>query len=354
MCSGECPGATCGCRPPDSYDLKETPVAKTIVGSFDNFEEAQQVMRELQQGGFPQSDISIIANNVTGQYGTEGQLPADAPATLSDTGSGAATGAAAGGLLGGAAGLIVGLMGLAIPGIGPIVAAGPLAATLAGAGAGALAGGLIGGLTGAGVPEEEAHVYAEAVRRGGALVTVRADGARAEDAAAIMRSCGAVDVERRAELWREKGWKRHDPAAKPYSVEELQRERSLYTGSLGVTVSENVAARSQTQRNRPSMQRDPAFDEHRDHFRMHHSDDYGAAAFDDFEPAYRYGWTLGNDQRYRGRDWSAIETDARRDWESKYPDNTWERFKSAVRRGWERTSDAIERAVPGDSDRDGR
>jgi hypothetical protein len=329
-------------------------VAKTIVGSFDTFEEAQQVMRKLQQGGFTQSDISIIANNATGQYGAEGQLPAEAPATLSDTGSGAATGAAAGGLLGGAAGLIVGLMGFAIPGIGPIVAAGPLAATLAGAGVGAVAGGLIGGLTGAGVPEEEAHVYAEAVRRGAALVTVRADDARAEDAAAIMRQGGAVDVERRAELWREQGWKRHDPAAKPYSVDDLQRERSMYAGSLGVTAGESLAARSTASRSRPSMPRDPAFNEHRDHFRMHHSEDYGADAFDDFEPAYRYGWGLRNDQRYRGRDWSAIESDARRDWESRYPSNSWERFKSAVRRGWERTSDSVERAVPGDSDRDGR
>jgi len=65
-----------------------------------------------------------------------------------------------------------------------------------------VAGGLIGGLTGVGVPEDEAQVYAEAVRRGGALVTVRADDARAEQAASIMRNFGAVDIERRAELWR--------------------------------------------------------------------------------------------------------------------------------------------------------
>lgn len=234
------------------------------------------------------------------------------------------------------------------------MAAGPLAATLAGAGVGAVAGGLIGGLTGSGVPEEDAHVYAEAVRRGAALVTVRADGARADDAAAVMRNGGAMDVERRAELWREQGWKRHDSTAKPYSLEDLQRERSLYAGSLGVAASESAAARSQTLRSRAPMRRDPAFNEHRDHFRMHHSDDYGAAAFDDFEPAYRYGWGLGNDPRYRGRDWSAIETDARRDWESRYPDNAWESFKGAVRRGRERTSNAVERAVPGDSDRDGR
>lgn len=319
-------------------------MAKTIVGSFDSFEEAHQVLRELQQNGFANDDISIIANNATGKYGPEGQLPRDAPATLSDTGAGAATGAAAGGVLGGAAGLVVGLMGLAIPGVGPIVAAGPLAAALAGAGVGAVAGGLIGGLTGAGVPEDDAHVYAEAVRRGGALVTVRADEGQADEAAAIMRRFGAVDIERRAEMWREQGWERHDLAAEPYSIDQLERERALYAqsqrGAAGGAAMQSPGYSS--------------WNEHGEHFRMHHSENYGDAAFDEYEPAYRYGWDVGNDTRYRGRAWSEIEPDIRRDWETRYPSGGWERFKDAVRRGWERTSDAVERAIPGDSDRDGR
>jgi Heat induced stress protein YflT domain len=324
-------------------------VAKTIVGSFDSFDEARRVMRELQQGGFNASDISIIANNATGEYRAD-----ETAVAATEAGTGAATGAAAGGLLGGAAGLIVGLMGLAIPGIGPIVAAGPLAATLAGAGVGAVAGGLIGGLTGAGVPEEEAQVYAEAVRRGGALVTVRAEDARADEAAAIMRSCGAIDIERRAELWREQGWSRHDPNAAPYTAEQLQRERSLYAGSLGATAGENVGARSAyTPTTSAATGRAGEWDEQGDYFRMQHREDYPTDSFDEFEPAYRYGWGLSRNERYRGRSWADIETDARRDWEQRYP-NSWERFKSAVRRGWERTTEAVERAIPGDSDRDGR
>jgi hypothetical protein len=331
-------------------------VAKTIVGSFDSFEEAHQVLRELQQNGFANEDISIIANNATGKYGPEGQLPRDAPATMSDTGANAATGAAAGGVLGGAAGLVVGLMGLAIPGVGPIVAAGPLAAALAGAGVGAIAGGLIGGLTGAGVPEDEAHVYAEAVRRGGALVTVRADEGRAEDAAAIMRRFGAVDIERRAEMWREQGWERHDPAAEPYSVDQLERERSLYGSSDRGLAGRTTGGSALGAAGGAAMQSPgyASWNEHGEHFRMHHSDTYADASFEEFEPAYRYGWEAGNDTRYRGRSWSEIEPDLRRDWERRSPDGGWERFKSAVRRGWERTSDAVERAIPGDSDRDGR
>jgi len=111
----------------------------------------------------------------------------------------AGTGAVGGGILGGLAGLLVGLGALTIPGIGPVLAAGPLAAalgtTLAGAGIGAAAGGLVGALVGIGVPEEEAEYYAEGVRRGGVLVSVHASDATADDATSALRSSGALDVE---------------------------------------------------------------------------------------------------------------------------------------------------------------
>src|SRR4029079_9382938 len=119
-------------------------------------------------------------------------------------------------------------MGLAIPGIGPIIAAGPIVSLLTGAGVGAVAGGLIGGLTDVGVSESDAEYYAEAVRRGGALVTVRADDARAERAADVMRAHGAVDIERRAEQWRERGWTGFDEQAQPYTRDQIERERDWY------------------------------------------------------------------------------------------------------------------------------
>jgi hypothetical protein len=247
-------------------------------------------------------------------------------------------------------------MGLAIPGIGPIVAAGPLAAALAGAGVGAVAGGLIGGLTGAGVSEEDANYYAESVRRGGALVTVRADDARADEAARIMRTHGAVDIERRADQWRSEGWTRHDPSASPYSVEQMERERAVYRGSLGVTAGENVGTAAQMRAGSGAYPGSPgSWDDQRDYFRTQHSGTYGGTTgFDEYEPAYRYGWDIGSSGRYRGRDWNDIEPELRTDWERRYPDGGWERFKAAVRRGWERTSDLVEPAIPGDSDRDGR
>ena len=145
----------------------------------------------------------------------------------SDT-SATAKGAVTGAVVGGGAGLAASLAGLAIPGIGPIIAAGPIVATLAGAGTGAVAGGLIGGLVDIGVPEDDAQYYAESVRRGGALVTVRADESRADEVTAILRRHGAVDIEGRVERWREGGWERFDTDLPPYTVDEIRRDRAMY------------------------------------------------------------------------------------------------------------------------------
>lgn len=209
---------------------------KTIVGSFDSFDEAKQVAQELMDSGFRDSDVSVIANNASGQYGgapltTDGGGLTDTRAgdrDVVDDASGAATGAVTGGVVGGAAGLAASLMGLAIPGIGPIIAAGPIVAALSGAGVGAVAGGLIGGLTDMGVSKTDAEYYAESVRRGGALVTVRAEDTRAERAAEILRDHGAIDIERRAEQWREQGWTGWDERSAPYTRADMDRDRDLY------------------------------------------------------------------------------------------------------------------------------
>ena len=195
---------------------------KTVVGSFDTVSEAASAARDLRAAGFLDSDVSVIANNQ--------QRPADSTVKVTepDKVSGTATGIVAGGALGGAAGLAVSLMGLAIPGIGPILAAGPIAAALAGAGAGAVAGGLIGGLTDLGVNETHAEFYAEAVRRGAALVTVRADESRADEAEQIIRRHGAFDIEERVLQWKSAGWKGYDPRSEPFTFEEIERDRTQW------------------------------------------------------------------------------------------------------------------------------
>ena len=192
----------------------------TVVGSFDSAVDAVNVARKLRLARFLDSDVNIVVNN-TQRVSAGAQHPVQ---TATDSNA-VAEGALAGGALGGVAGLAASLMGLAIPGIGPILAAGPIVAALAGAGAGAVAGGLISGLAELDIPESEAQNYAEAVRRGAALVTVCADSTRAHEARAIMRDQGAFDIKNRVEQWRGTGWEGYDPAAGPFTYDEIESER---------------------------------------------------------------------------------------------------------------------------------
>jgi hypothetical protein len=198
-------------------------MAQAITRLFDRHEDAVAAVRELEQAGIPHEDISLIANNADGRHRLDG----------GETGEGAAKGAATGGLVGGGAGLLAGLGMLAIPGLGPVVAAGWLVSTAVGAAIGAAAGGAAGGLLGAlkdaGHTDEEAHVYAEGVRRGGTLVSVKprndADRATAER---ILVERRGVDAIERGAAYRAAGWESFDPAAAPYSADEIARERGSF------------------------------------------------------------------------------------------------------------------------------
>lgn len=164
-----------------------------VIGVFDNSSQAQQAIERMINDGIDRNQISLVSRD-SGQHRA-------GDATTEQT-SGAGKGAGIGAAVGGVGGLIAGIVGLGIPGIGPILAAGPIAAAiggaLGGAGLGAAAGGLIGALTDMGVPEEEARHYEDQVREGKVLVAVRADDDdEAERASNIMEVQGAVDVEGR-------------------------------------------------------------------------------------------------------------------------------------------------------------
>jgi len=160
---------------------------KTISRLYKDHAAGARVVAELEGSGIPHDDISIVANNDSGWFDPAGsRVDRDGDGT-DDRVEGAAKGAGLGATFGGVAGLLAGLGLLAIPGIGPVVAAGWLASTAAVAAAGGATGGLIGALTQSGVDEEEAHTYAEGVRRGGTLVTVRTDESRAAAAEVIMQ-----------------------------------------------------------------------------------------------------------------------------------------------------------------------
>ena len=163
-----------------------------VIGVFDNSSQAHVAVERMVNAGIDRDQISLVTRDTEHDSNNR-------EATTDHT-SGAGKGAGIGAALGGVGGLIAGIAGLAIPGIGPILAAGPIAAAiggaLGGAGLGAAAGGIIGALTDMGVPEDEARHYEDQVRQGKILVTVRADNDNeAERASNIMDVQGAVDVE---------------------------------------------------------------------------------------------------------------------------------------------------------------
>jgi uncharacterized protein (TIGR02271 family) len=372
---------------------------------------------------------------------------------MDDTAKGAGIGAALGGL----GGLLVGLGALAIPGIGPVIAAGPIAAALAGAGIGAVTGGIIGALVDLGVPEESAHVYAESVRRGNVLVAAQVADDRVDEASRIMERTGLLDIEHEAQGWRSSGWSRFDDEGNYNSPvidkqrtvastnsgmnttrkdlggnvktgandetfevveEELQvGKRAVETGGVRVNsyvrevpVEEEVRLRQehvQVERrpvNRPASSADlNAFregtievretqeeavigkearvveeirvsknvDEHTEtvrdtvrrteveveqlgnggrasnsyatyevydpDFRTHYKSSYSSLGsnYEHYQPAYRYGYSLATDERYRGRDWRDVEMDARSAWNTQNQ-GSWEDFKDAVRYSWDK------------------
>lgn len=202
----------------------------TITRLYDDYATAARVYNELQEAGISKGDLSIVANNAEGWYAENarepGRIDRDGDGT-DDRTEGAATGAGIGGTLGGIAGLLAGLGLLAIPGLGPVVAAGWLASTAAVAAAGGVGGGIIGALTQSGVNEDDAHAYAEGVRRGGTLLTARVDDASRARTEAIMDRA-AVNLRDRVTMWEKSGWNRFDPNMPAYTADQVQRERELY------------------------------------------------------------------------------------------------------------------------------
>ena len=185
---------------------------QTVSRVYDTYAHANQAVQDIEATGVPSNQVSLVANKyVSDRY--------------TDVESVSKAGAGIGGVLGGGAGLLAGLGMLAIPGLGPVVAAGWLASLAVGAAAGATAGGLVGALVSAGTSDDHAHVYSESVRRGGTLVSVRAEDADMASIQSILDSHGPIDPVERGDEYRSAGWTTFDPAAPPYKPSETEIER---------------------------------------------------------------------------------------------------------------------------------
>jgi hypothetical protein len=206
-------------------------MTKTITRVFKDFASADVAISELKLGGLSENDISILASNADGWHKAKGrdidpEHDKDRDGR-DDRAEGAAVGSGLGVVGGAAVGLATGLGMLAIPGLGPVVAAGWLAAAATGAVAGGATGGIIGALVESGTSEENAEIYAEAVRRGGVIVSAKVPEDEVDRYDAILNNT-AVDMTGRADQYRNSGWKGYDPNAPAYSADQVRQERDIY------------------------------------------------------------------------------------------------------------------------------
>jgi hypothetical protein len=235
---------------------------KTAIGLFDTNHDAESAIQTLGRAGFEKKDISVTVRKTN--VNTTESSETMASETMADEGlqTGTLTGMVAGGLMG----LLVGAGLLIIPGIGPVLAVGPLAAGLAsgsalvgaaaGVGLGAFSGGLIGVLSGMGVPNEHAQIYSEGVRRGDVLVVVHTDESHLSSAEKILRENGAADPQSREQEYRAEGWDRFDPDAGPHENTNSNFSTSNMTNSnmTGSSVTgSNMTGSNMTASSEPAL-----------------------------------------------------------------------------------------------------
>ncbi len=159
-----------------------------VYGIFHNRVDVERAVDDLKAAGFRNTDISVLMQHNDGTKDFAAEKNTKAP-------EGAAAGATSGAVIGGALGWLAGIGALAIPGLGPFIAAGPIMGALAGVGTGGVLGGIVGALVGMGIPEYEAKRYEGLIKQGGILLSVHSDSSdwtrRAKD---ILERTGAQDV----------------------------------------------------------------------------------------------------------------------------------------------------------------
>jgi hypothetical protein len=166
---------------------------KAVIGMVETRGQAEMIVKQLQATGFSVDEISALLPDNKGTLAFAHEQHTKAP-------EGAAAGAGAGGVLGGTLGVLAGIGALAIPGLGPFIAAGPIMAGLSGIAAGAAVGGFTGALVGMGIPEFEAKMYESQLKAGNILISVHTeDGDTRKRAIEVFKRAGVKDVSTQAE-----------------------------------------------------------------------------------------------------------------------------------------------------------
>ncbi len=344
---------------------------KTVVAIYDNREDAQKAIRDLADNQFDRLNISLVTANPRGSvrdWGVEdiapGMIRPSQESDMSETRRDTVdiekmTGAENRTDLGSIGTILNGLGALAIPEIGPVLVGGPLAAALggvSGAGSGTSPGSAVGGivdaLTNMGLSGDYAGAYAEGIRRGGTLVTMRVSDLRTKDARTILDQYHPVDINERVSQWRKSGWEGFFPddqaATRQDDTNLMPGERSgtmenQHYGEpsdssegmqTGPAFQDNLS-RPSSGMHSPEMEAIPPFDTFESHFRDHYVDHFSdrGYGYNQYLPAYRLGYDLANNEAYFRKEWDQVEPRAQNYWDERHP-GTWPDFHDAVQYAW--------------------
>jgi hypothetical protein len=273
------------------------PMAKNIVvlGIYTEKEDAANAVDRLRAAGFRNTDVAVLVSETPGNKDLGLENSTKAP-------EGAVAGAGSGAILGGAFGWLAGIGSLAIPGVGPFIAAGPLLSLLAGVGAGGALGGVAGALIGAGAPEYEAKRYEGRIHGGHVLLSVHCDGsAWAYSAREILQASGAEDI-----------------------------------SSTGESSGEFDAS------DRPLPRRDEAAGYDPD-FRINFARFYAESGltYKRVAPFYEWGFNMAKEPIYAGKNYADVEPDLKAAFLRSNPDADWEKMSTAVLYGWEKAGGIV-------------
>lgn len=209
-------------------------MAQMILALYDDLTVARQAAQALVEAGLERNQLSLATSDPDETYAA--QLEAEAFDEAETVRGGAADGAVAGGAVGGLAGLFLGLAAFSIPGVGPLLFAGPLWTAALGAGAGSAAGSVAGALVEAGVPENEAAYYEEGIRQGHTLLGVNVTGEQEMDKTqSVLTKFGPLEIGAEAEAWQEAGWEAPDEVPDRFipSTDDESDQHKYATGAMG-------------------------------------------------------------------------------------------------------------------------
>lgn len=305
---------------------------RNVVALFERYDQAERAVDRMVELGVDRNDVSIMAADSKSAVALEQENPEANKVKR----------AGAGAVVGGVAGAVLGLTALAIPGLGPILAAGPIA--------GALSGGLLGGFLGLGIDHDAAQYYAHGVEEGGAVVAIAADPDRADEIEAELDR--AEGAQARHEFLPEHEDATPGPSeTQPRETTPMYDARSLTPPGTGdhqystgdVTQPEDATDTRVKTDSGPehwaprNEQYTSSFDEFAGVMARDESTvlaDRGGE-YQQYRQAFDFGHRMANESRFTRCDWVKVEQELRRDWEKRHSDVAWDRVSTPVQQGWE-------------------